>query len=131
MNMKRIAILGAMLLPIALGACADLKAAGTADLAAIKTDSKTLIADVQARAVAYCATKPTGGSISAVVNAVSGTLSVEDIALTLCDGFKAYQSFAADDGKPVRRARAKKGQTVTGTVVVNGKVVPIQGTVTK
>lgn len=91
--------------------------------------AQTAIGAVQTAARTYCGTVPTAESVEALLGAAAGAYTVQNIAAIACGGFRAVSAFTAETDRPARKRRLRKGEVVTGTAVVNGRAVPVTGTV--
>ena len=106
---------------------------GSAAGAAIGSQiSPTTITKAQSYAKAACSLLPAAESLRELYAASNGALSTaSSLADVACRALTAGIAYTAETRAPVPPRRSRKGEAVSGTVVVNGKPVQVTGTVAK
>lgn len=75
---------------------------------------------------------PAAESVGAILAAADGTIATVEAAVGLaCKALDVGVAYTAETSVPVPPRRPRKGEAVSGTVVVNGKPVQVTGTVAK
>ena len=116
---------------LALAGCQSAKTVAATDYSTVKADAKSVATAVKAGIQARCSVDPTGSSVTALLDAANGSLTVQDLIVAGCAAFGVVSAYTAETRAPLPPRRSRKGEPVSGTAVVNGKPVQVTGTVAK